>query len=55
MPPVILAIHSINHVCEHVNIPEYTEHILAYMDLRNQGVTNAGENVRYIHTQLISQ
>ena len=40
----------VNHTREHVNILEYTEHFRTYTDLGNQGATNAGENVRYIHT-----
>ena len=42
---VIHAVQSsagVDHACEHVNIPEYTEHFRAYTDLRNQGVTNVG-------------
>ena len=43
--PVVLAVQQNavgNHAHEHVNILEYTEHFRAYMDLRNQGATNAG-------------
>ena len=43
--PVVLAVQSsavVNHAREHVNILEYTEHFRVYMDLRNQGATNAG-------------
>ena len=29
--------------------PEYTEYFRTYTDLGNQGATNTGENVRYIH------
>ena len=32
----------VDHVHEHVNIPEYTEHFRTYTDLGNQGATNAG-------------
>ena len=39
----------VNHAREHVNILKYTEHFRTYTDLENQGVTNAGENVRDIH------
>ena len=36
-------VHAVlNHAREHVNILKYTEHFRAYMDLRNQGTTNAG-------------
>ena len=31
----------VNHAREHVNIPKYMEHFRVYMDLGNQGVTNA--------------
>ena len=36
----------VDHAHEHVNIPAYTEHFRAYMDLGNQGATNAGVNDR---------
>ena len=42
--PVVLVVQSsavVNHAREHVKIPEYTDHIRAYMDLGNQGVTNS--------------
>ena len=32
----------VNQAHEHINIPEYMGHFRVYMDLRNQGVTNAG-------------
>ena len=32
----------VNHTCEHANILEYTEHFTTYIDLGNQGATNAG-------------
>ena len=35
-------VYGANHTREHVNIPEYMKHFRAYMDLGNQGVTNAG-------------
>ena len=31
-----------NHACEHINTLECTELVMAYTDLENQGVTNAG-------------
>ena len=37
-----LFIQVVTHACEHVNIPEYVEHFKVYMDLGNQGATNAG-------------
>ena len=46
----LLHVHAVvNHACEHVNIPEYMKHFRTYTDFGNQGVTNTGENVRYIH------
>ena len=44
---VVLAAHVqssaiVDHAHEHVNISEYTDHFMAYMDLGNQGMTNTG-------------
>ena len=34
--PWLFSQQFVNHAREHVNIPEYTEHLTAYTDLRNQ-------------------
>ena len=38
-----------NLALEHINILEYTERFWVYTDLGNKGLTNAGENVRYMY------
>ena len=39
----------------HVNPVDIWDDMDYYTDLKNQSATNAGENVRYIHTRGLSQ